>query len=195
MTRSDTPDRVLWVDLETTGLATDLDEIIEIGAIITDPELNTLATFRSTVRPTDAGLRRLRTDEYVSAMHAANGLLDELTDPTRALPDITEVQRRMISWLDANGRPGAPFFLAGSGVSHFDDDMIARWLPDIADRLHYASPDVGVLRRFHTLTTGHPLVDANDRKTHRAMDDVRCHLDEARAFAMLFRSHWLTAAA
>ena len=27
---------------------------------------------------------------------------------------------------------------------------------------------------------------ANDGKTHRAMDDIRCHLEEARAF----KAHW-----
>jgi oligoribonuclease len=189
MTRSKPQNRILWVDLEATGLDTDLDEIIEIGSIITDPELNMLGTFRTVVRPTAAGLDRLLADEYVTAMHTANGLLQEVTDTTRALPDIAEAQGRMISWMDAHRQSDAPMYLAGSGVSHFDDDMIARLLPEVAERLHYAALDVGVLRRFHLLTTGSSLVDANDRKTHRAMDDVSCHLEEARAFALLFRTH------
>ena len=41
---SSTPDtRLIWIDLEMTGLDTDNDEIIEIATIVTDDNLNILA--------------------------------------------------------------------------------------------------------------------------------------------------------
>ena len=36
--------RLIWIDLEMTGLDTDKDSIIEIATIVTDSELNELAT-------------------------------------------------------------------------------------------------------------------------------------------------------
>ena len=41
---SSTPDtRLIWIDLEMTGLDTDNDKIIEIATIVTDDHLNILA--------------------------------------------------------------------------------------------------------------------------------------------------------
>jgi hypothetical protein len=34
---------------------------------------------------------------------------------------------------------------------------------------------------------GEDLTDVNTRKTHRALDDVLCHLEEARTFRELFK--------
>ena len=52
--------------------------------------------------------------------------------------------------------------------------------------LHYAPIDVGVLRRTWQMWTGGDLVTANQDKTHRALDDARCHLAEATAFRQVF---------
>ena len=35
--------RLIWIDLEMTGLYTDNDQIIEVASIITDDHLNILA--------------------------------------------------------------------------------------------------------------------------------------------------------
>ena len=41
---SSTPDtRLIWIDLEMTGLDTDNDQIIEVATIVTDDHLNILA--------------------------------------------------------------------------------------------------------------------------------------------------------
>ena len=36
-------DRLIWIDLEMTGLDTDNDSIIEIATVVTDGQLNVLA--------------------------------------------------------------------------------------------------------------------------------------------------------
>lgn len=40
-------DRLIWIDLEMTGLDTDRDSIIEIATIVTDAQLNVLAEDRN----------------------------------------------------------------------------------------------------------------------------------------------------
>ncbi|HEY4713286.1 MAG TPA: exonuclease domain-containing protein, partial [Aquirhabdus sp.] len=42
-TADKTKNRLIWIDLEMTGLDTDNDQIIEIATIVTDENLNILA--------------------------------------------------------------------------------------------------------------------------------------------------------
>jgi oligoribonuclease len=37
------PDRLIWIDLEMTGLKTDTDHIIEIATVVTSKDLQILA--------------------------------------------------------------------------------------------------------------------------------------------------------
>ncbi len=45
MNNSDTPSKLLWVDLEMTGLDPNTQHIIEVAAIVTDFELNEIARY------------------------------------------------------------------------------------------------------------------------------------------------------
>ena len=42
-TNPETEGRLIWIDLEMTGLDTDQDSILEIATIVTDSQLNILA--------------------------------------------------------------------------------------------------------------------------------------------------------
>src|SRR5699024_8687453 len=76
--------------------------------------------------------------------------------------------------------------LAGSGVSHFDSRVIRARMPHVQELLNYRQFDVGIMRIQYLHWTKTNLTDVNDDKTHRAMDDVRCHLKEAQAFRQFF---------
>ncbi|MDQ2737784.1 MAG: exonuclease domain-containing protein [Actinomycetota bacterium] len=187
---SKTPEHLMWIDLESTGLDDQLDEIIEVGAVVTDLDLNILGDFETIVLPTWSGWERLRNNTFVTEMHLANGLQYELVGASETEipgPFIADAERGLLVELDEIGLGDASFYLAGSGVSHFDDDMLAHWMPTLFSRLHYAAIDMGTMRRFYKMSTGSDLVTVNDDKTHRSMDDVRCHLAEARAFRAMFR--------
>ena len=178
-------DHLLWCDLETTGSDEKAgDEIIEIGCVLTTHDLKELGTFTCVVRPSPLALGRMMQNPVVKAMHEKNGLLDYvLTAAEDQRPH--QVTRRLLDWLDAAGAP-AKLVLAGSGVGHFDRRFIERYMPQLAQRLRYWVIDIGVIRRAHQMWVGDVISCANDRKTHRALDDAKCHLEEAQAF----RSHW-----
>lgn len=181
-------DMLVFVDLETTGLDPDLDEIIEIAAILTTTDLAVIGMFESTVQPSAEGLGRLLLNPVVYAMHTENGLLDTLAEDH--IPPIEEVARVFLEWLDTGPQPEGEgrLVLAGSGVASFDRKFLARYMPEVTDRLRYWSIDVGVIRRAHQMWSPHPAPGPglNELKTHRAMDDVRLHLAEARAY----RDYW-----
>ncbi len=174
---------LLWLDLESTGLETSNgDEIIEIGCILTTEDLRVIDEFEAVVKPSDSAMARLTANQFVVDMHTANGLLDEIN----VGKSVTAVENELLVWLFKNSAPKI-VTLAGSGVGHFDLPTVRQHMPRLAEHLNYYVIDVGTIRRAHDMWVGTPVSAANDAKTHRAIDDVRCHLEEARAFADLWQ--------
>ncbi len=180
---TDTINQLLWVDLETTGLSTldGRDEIIEIACILTTTELDVMGEFTSPVKPSKEALVRLANNDYVWNMHTKNGLIKDLDDA----PSISSVEVDIFGWLGILGAADK-LTLAGSGVGPFDLPALRLQMPALAGGLDYWVIDVGVLRRAHALWVGTTVSEANDSKTHRALDDVRCHLDDGKAFRELW---------
>lgn len=174
--------QILWLDLETTG-NTDDDEIIEIGAVLTDESLNELSGYERVYRT-----RRSISDinPFVQKMHFDNGLWAETASAT-AYADDVGVEGDILGWLGQNGALKSPLPLAGSGVSHFDRKYIRKTWPRLDRRLTYWHYDVGVLRRFLRLY-GYGL-PAFEGKAHRALDDARQHLEEARYYGLYLDLH------
>lgn len=177
-------DHLLWIDLETTGSASDKDCIIEVGAVLTTTDLTELGSFTSLVRPNDRGLGRLMLNKFVREMHTANGLLDELLNSEAKTPH--DVGQELIAWATDLGAQQGRTVLAGSGVAHFDRRFLDKFMPQVTQLLRYWVIDIGVIRRAHDMWVGTEVSKANDAKTHRALDDVYCHLEEARAFKALW---------
>jgi oligoribonuclease len=68
-------DRLVWIDLEMTGLDPTRDEIVEIAAIVTDAELTELdAGISLVVCPPDLSILA-GMDDVVVRMHTESGLL------------------------------------------------------------------------------------------------------------------------
>lgn len=176
---------LLWLDLETTGTDETRDSIIEIGCILTTEALDELGEYESLVLPTDEALGRLLRNPVVKDMHQSNGLLDQMLMLESGRKPHA-VASELLGWLD--GFTSDQVVLAGSGVGHFDRRFVKRWMPQLDRRLRHWCIDVGVIRRAHEVWTGTSSPSpANAAKTHRALDDARCHLDEARAFRALWR--------
>jgi oligoribonuclease len=179
----------LWFDAETTGSDVEKDCIIEVGAVLTTPDLVVVGEFESLVEPSDLGLGRLMKHSVVRPMHEENGLLDAILnpDPDFGPPKIHTVTRNLLDWIDKVALESEMLVLAGSGVGHFDRRFIDRYMPQLAARLRYWAIDVGVLRRAHEAwVAGPPVWQADGAKAHRGLADAWAHLAEAKAY----RDHW-----
>lgn len=192
---------ILWIDLETTGNK-DSDRILELGAVLTDqtPELNEIAS-NYWLFPDNLANRKITDfDQPVLAMHANNGLFEELSGIIRARTNdplnldhrlnTERVEQDILNWLSqhtSHTHEHIPF--AGSGVGHFDRAYIKRELPKLDKRLTYWPLDIGVVRRMTTLVAGLDW-DYNfvEKKTHRALDDALFAVDETRAWVNQLRS-------
>lgn len=176
---------LLWIDLETTGSSRTQDCIIEVGVILTTSDLTELGWYDALIRPTDEGLGRMLRNPVVREMHTNNGLLNEILN-NEHLKNPFVAGEEIISWATDLGAREGRTVIAGSGVGHFDKDFIHKFMPNLGNFCRHWLIDVGSTRRQHEMWVGTEVSKANDSKTHRAIDDVRCHLDEARAYRDLW---------
>lgn len=183
------PKAIFWCDLETTGTEEEYDDIIEVGAVMTDFEFNQIGeTFQCVITPSTFALGRLMENKVVRNMHLQNGLLEDILNADLAVP-LDKAIGRLRTWIITTlDDPFAKVMLAGSGVGHFDRRFINHHMPIIADSFVYQFLDIGVVRRFIKMCgVAEPSTVQGDPKNHRALDDILQHLEEARTFRDRFQ--------
>lgn len=176
---------ILWLDIETTGLDPRRDGIIEVGAILTNSNLEEIHSYSSVVKPTLRQRRRLMKSDVVWGMHKKSGLLKEIffgKDLLR-IEEVDEELNFLLNLFGASER----VVLAGSGVGHFDLQFVKQHMPILASRLEYYVIDVGVVRRFHRVALDSVPFDFVSKKEHRALSDARDALNEAIEYKKLYR--------
>lgn len=192
------PEYILWLDLETTGLSPRTSGVLEIAAVITDMQLVEMARTSWIVNPDiqigfdDGGRPRAYTSSRkpthwieqmpvnVLEMHVASGLVRRVTESKMSLGDAEDGLIRLI---EKTCGKKAIVPLGGSGVSHFDLQVIRTQMPTLASKLTYWTIDVGNVRRFATRVMG--IEFERTEVAHRAMPDVEQSIAEAKRLRSL----------
>ena len=103
---SSTPDtRLIWIDLEMTGLDTDNDKIIEIATIITDDNLNILAEGPVlAVHQSDLILNAM--DEWNTKQHGQSGLIERVRRSKLKAQDVEQQTLEFLKkWVNPKSSP------------------------------------------------------------------------------------------
>jgi len=169
-TRPIAEDRLVWIDLEMTGLIVETDVVVEIAVLVTDSDLNILDPegFDQVIHQPDEVLANL--NDVVRTMHTKSGLLKEIAASTIAEPDAFADALAYIQRFVPAAR-SAP--LCGNTIG-MDRRFLARYAPAIDDYLHYRNVDVSSIKElcrrwYPEVYKGRP----GKSESHRALDDIR----------------------
>lgn len=165
---------LIFLDLETTGLNPSHDRILEIAAAAVDAQLNPVSGFGTLIQP-NPGVS-LGMDEYVTKMHAENGLLAELQNGAGV--SLSDAIQGFCAWLNAQPRnEDGKHTLAGDSV-HFDLGFLRAWLPTAVGFFSHRLLDVSAFRvaRAYMGSPACPVVGGG----HRAQSDVLASIAKAR---------------
>jgi len=173
--------RLIWIDLEMTGLKPDSDRIIEIATVVTDKHLNTLAEGPVlAIHQSDAVLDAM--DDWNRRQHASSGLAARVraSNVTTA-----EAERRTVEFLRQWIEPGVSP-MCGNSICQ-DRRFMAREMKDLERYFHYRNLDVSTLKELARRWA--PEIHSSFQKssTHLALDDIR---DSIRELAH-YRAHFL----
>lgn len=164
--------KLLWVDLEMTGLDVNNDVIIEVAAEVTDWTFQTLASYEAVIWQPEVRLENM--NEWAANQHKLSGLTDRVRNEGKAEKDVIS---DLVEFIKANFGD-EPAVLAGNSI-HNDRLFIKKWWPEVDNLLHYRMLDVSswklVMQGKYGVT-----FDKND--AHRAYDDIQASIAELQSY-------------
>jgi oligoribonuclease len=171
-------DRLVWLDLEMTGLDVERDVIVEIAALVTDADLDPLDDGIDIIVHQPPAVLDAMTD-VVREMHTKSALLPAIESSRVDLPTAgAKVLDYVRSHVPAAGT--AP--LCGNSIG-VDRKFLARYLPELDNYVHYRSVDVSTLKELVRRWYPEAYRKRPDKaETHRALADVRDSIDELRYY-------------
>lgn len=168
--------RLLWLDIETTGLDHDTLEVLEVAWFVTEIDLEPLTPLESRVLA-HPGLQIA--DPFVLDMHTNNGLLADVAEAKDTYDSVSAAILATMGSVEELEPNPVTWILAGTGVATFDKRIIENRFPFVHASLAYYTFDVGVIRRFLREVIVMPFTDAETEQlialrpeNHRAMGDV-----------------------
>ena len=174
--------KLVWLDLETTGLDPDKGEILEIGVIVTDLTLHEFAR-KSWVLPHVRTDVLVKMDDYVLQMHMKSGLLKEVWRHGSIDTVHLEGKRRGIygdiaTWIRTACKHSRVkhCYMSGSSVGTFDMAWLRKHAPGISSTFSYRVGDVSAFKVFFPNTLSQPA----GGPAHRALDDLDYSIDQLR---------------
>ena len=134
--------RLIWIDMEMTGLKPETDRIIEVALVVTDADLNAVAVAPVwVVRQSDEVLAGM--DAWNQGTHGRSGLIDKVKSSTRIE---TAVEGEALAFL-RELVPAKASPMCGNSICQ-DRRFLARWMPLLEDYFHYRNLDVSTLKEL-----------------------------------------------
>lgn len=174
------PTKLLWVDLEMTGLDPQEDVILEVAAEVTDFDFKTLASYETCVnQPNELIIERMQKNIWWKDYPENR---DEFLRRCAEGSSMAQVEQELINLVEQNF--GAePAVLAGNSI-HNDRAFIRQWWPQFDLKLHYRMLDVSA---WKVLMQGKYGVIFEKKEVHRAFDDIQASIAELQNYLEWFK--------
>ncbi|MBR2587280.1 oligoribonuclease [Candidatus Saccharibacteria bacterium] len=162
--------KILWIDLEMTGLDPEKDRILEVAAIGTGWDLKPLKTFEASVKVDETLINSRMVGEFWEQNSASR---DALIAGSKSGKPVEEVEKDLLNFLDEFFTKRV-IYLAGNSI-HQDRKFIDRELPNLAKRLHYRMLDVSAWKVYFE-NARHQKFEKPE--AHRALSDIQGSIEE-----------------
>lgn len=172
---------LVWIDMEMTGLDPDKDKIIEVAAVVTDPDLNILAQGPVfAIHQSDAMLDGM--DAWNKGTHGRSGLIDRVKASTVTEAEAsTELIAFLKKYVPAGKSP-----MCGNSICQ-DRRFMARGMPELEAFFHYRNLDVSTLKELCKRWKPELAAGFKKHQMHTALADIVESIEELR----YYREHFI----
>jgi oligoribonuclease len=175
------PLRLIWIDMEMSGLDPDKERVLEIAVIVTDNHLNTVAEAPVFVLHQRNELLDAM-DDWNKSTHGKSGLVDRVKASTLIE---AEAEERLLAFLSELVPPRASP-MCGNSV-HQDRRFLSRYLPRLEAFFLYRNLDVSTLKELARRWKPQIMTGLTKHGRHEALADIYESIDELK----YYREHFL----
>lgn len=176
------PTKLLWMDLEMTGLDYKNDVILEVAAEITDFDFKTLATYEACInQPKEIVVSRMQLNSWWQNYPENRDQFVNNLEKGKVLAD-AEVELMKIIEKQFGDEPAV---LAGNSIYN-DRLFIKQWMPSLDLKLHYRMLDVS---SWKVLMQGKYGKEYTKPEIHRAFEDTQGSIAELQYYLAWFKKH------
>ncbi|WP_137936624.1 oligoribonuclease [Chitinivorax sp. B] len=173
--------RLIWIDMEMTGLVPESDKVLEVAVVITDSELNTIAESPVLVVHQDNAVLDAM-DDWNKNTHGRSGLIDKVK---ASVLNESQVEAQMIGFLQEHV-PSGVSPMCGNSICQ-DRRFMARWMPRLESYFHYRNLDVSTLKELVKRWKPELAKGLKKHGKHEALADIYESIEELK----YYREHFI----
>lgn len=179
------PDRLVWIDLEMTGLDPGRDRILEIATLVTGKDLEPVAVGPELVlHQSEKALAAM--DAWNVEHHGRSGLLTRVRASRMTEREAEEATLDFLrEYVPPKTSP-----MCGNSVCQ-DRRFLAHYMPGLEAYFHYRHVDVSTFKELARRWAPEVFQSLHKEGAHRALADIEESVAELRHYrALMFRPAW-----
>ncbi|AHB42245.1 oligoribonuclease [Candidatus Saccharibacteria bacterium RAAC3_TM7_1] len=163
--------KLLWIDLEMTGLDPKEDRILEVAAVATDWDFNEVATYEAVKKVGPSLMKQRMVGEFWEKF---TNVRDALMAQNGSGKNGRTIENELLEFIETHLDTDKKILLAGNSI-HQDRKFIENEWPRLDKKLHYRMLDVSA---WKVVFEGKYKKKFAKPEAHRALEDIRGSIEE-----------------
>ncbi len=172
--------KLLWMDLEMTGLDPVEDRILEVAVIATDWDFKEVGQYTAVKKVGPNLMKQRMVGEF---WETYSSVREALVAQNETGKNGRTVENELIAFLNEHFAADQPVLLAGNSI-HQDRKFIDNEWPRLSKRLHYRMLDVSA---WKVVFEGKYRKKFAKPQTHRALEDIKGSIEELQYYLAKFK--------